>query len=74
MFMILLELQEKKPLKSSGVRIGTPAMTTKGWKEEDFEKLASIMMEFLKLCKEEKQEEKIEEYTEKVVGLIESVK
>ena len=62
------------PLKSSGVRIGTPAMTTKGWKEEDFEKLASIMMEFLKLCKEEKQEEKIEEYTEKVVTLIESVK
>ena len=62
------------PLKSSGVRIGTPAMTTKGWKEEDFEKLARIMMDYLKLCKEGKQEEKIEEYTEKVVGLIESVK
>ena len=58
------------PLKSSGVRIGTPAMTTKGWKEEDFEKLASIMMEFLKLCKEGKQEERIEEYTEKVSKLI----
>ena len=58
------------PLKSSGVRIGTPAMTTKGWKEEDFEKLASIMMDFLKLCKEGKQEERIEEYTEKVSKLI----
>ena len=45
-------------------------MTTKGWKEEDFEKLASIMMEFLKLCKEGKQEERIEEYTEKVSKLI----
>ena len=62
------------PLKSSGVRIGTPAMTTKGWKEEDFEKLARIMMDYLKLCKEGKQEENREEYTEKVVGLIESVK
>ena len=62
------------PLKSSGVRIGTPAMTTKGWKEEDFEKLARIMMDYLKLCKDGKQEEKREEYTEKVVTLIESVK
>ena len=62
------------PLKSSGVRIGTPAMTTKGWKEEDFEKLARIMMDYLKLCKEGIQEENREEYTEKVVGLIESVK
>ena len=62
------------PLKSSGVRIGTPAMTTKGWKEEDFEKLARIMMDYLKLCKEGIQEESREDYIEKVVGLIESVK
>ena len=62
------------PLKSSGVRIGTPAMTTKGWKEEDFEKLAIIIMDYLKLCKDGKQEEKREEYIEKVVGLIETVK
>ena len=27
------------PMKSSGVRIGTPAMTTKNWREKDFEKL-----------------------------------
>ena len=62
------------PLKSSGVRIGTPAMTTKGWKEEDFEKLARIMMDYLKLCKDGKQEESREEYTEIVVELIESLK
>ena len=62
------------PLKSSGVRIGTPAMTTKGWKEEDFEKLARIMMDYLKLCKEGIQEESREEYTEIVVELIESLK
>ena len=31
------------PLKSSGIRLGTAAMTTKGWKEEDFIKLAHII-------------------------------
>ena len=62
------------PLKSSGVRIGTPAMTTKGWKEADFEKLARIIMDYLKICKDGKQEENREEYVEKVVELIESVK
>ena len=35
------------PLQSSGIRIGTPAMTTKGWKEEDFEKLAKEIMDYL---------------------------
>ena len=36
------------PLKSSGIRIGTPAMTTKGWKEKDFVDLAKVMMDYLK--------------------------
>ena len=49
-------------------------MTTKGWKEKDFEKLAKIIMDYLKIVKEEKQEEAREEYTKKVVDLIESVK
>lgn len=62
------------PLKSSGVRIGVPAMTTKGWKEKDFEKLAKIIMDYLKIVKEEKQEEAREEYTKKVIDLINSIK
>ena len=40
------------PLKSSGVRIGTPAMTTKGWKEEDFISLAYTMDGYLKRYKD----------------------
>ena len=49
-------------------------MTTKGWKEEDFIKLAKIIIEYLKDCKNSKQEEKREEYISKVIDLIESVK
>lgn len=36
------------PLVSSGVRIGTPAMTTKGWKEEDFVELATLIDQYLR--------------------------
>ncbi len=61
---------ELPPLKSSGVRIGTPAMTTKKWKEEDFKELARIIMEYLNICKQGKQEEKREEFINKVETLI----
>lgn len=64
---------ELPPLKSSGVRIGTPAMTTKNWKEEHFTQLAKIIMDYLKLCKDGKQEEKRDEYIEKVESLIKKV-
>jgi len=64
---------ELPPLKSSGVRIGTPAMTTKNWKEEHFTQLAKIIMDYLKLCKDGKQEEKRNEYIEKVESLIKKV-
>ena len=61
------------PLKSSGVRIGTPAMTTKGWKEENFIELAKIIMDYLKLYKDGKAEEVRDEYTDKVVKIINSI-
>lgn len=35
------------PMKSSGVRIGTPAMTTKGWEEYDFQQLACLINGYL---------------------------
>ena len=34
---------ELPPLKSSGVRIGTPAMTTKGFGKDEFIKLADLI-------------------------------
>ena len=38
----------EKPFKASGIRVGTPAMTTKGFKEEDFEEVARIIAYRLK--------------------------
>jgi len=62
------------PLKSSGVRIGTPAMTTKGWKEDDFRKLSKVIIDYLKEVKEGNQENVREDYIEKVEALINEVK
>lgn len=36
------------PFKPSGIRIGTPAMTTKGWKEKEFEELGERMVKIIK--------------------------
>lgn len=36
---------DESPRITSGIRVGTPAMTSKGWIEEDFIKLADIMVE-----------------------------
>lgn len=41
------------PLKSSGIRLGTPAMTTKGWGRDDFIELADIIVGALKAYKDE---------------------
>ena len=62
------------PLKSSGVRIGTPAMTTKGWKEEDFIKLAKVIMDYLEEYKQEKVDKNREKYIDKVQDIIDDVK
>ena len=36
------------PFKPSGIRIGTPAMTTRGWKEKEFEELGKRIAEIIK--------------------------
>ncbi|MDO5027812.1 MAG: serine hydroxymethyltransferase [Bacillota bacterium] len=38
----------EKPWITSGIRIGTPAVTTRGMKEDDVRKVASLMVEALK--------------------------
>lgn len=62
------------PLVSSGIRIGTPAMTTKGWKVEDFQRLARIINRYLKDLAERKLDNTFivneEAYKEDVAALI----
>lgn len=62
------------PLVSSGIRIGTPAMTTKGWKVEDFQRLARIINRYLKDLAEHKLDNTFivneEAYKEDVAALI----
>jgi glycine hydroxymethyltransferase len=40
--------EQRSPVQTSGVRIGTPAMTTKGYKEEDFIQVAHYIDEIIK--------------------------
>lgn len=56
------------PMVSSGIRIGVPAMTTKGWKEEDFVKLANLMDEYLKKYKDAEDPTKLETDYEILIG------
>ena len=40
--------EQRSPVQTSGVRIGTPAMTTKGFKEEDFIRIAHDIDKIIK--------------------------
>ncbi len=42
-----LPFDDEKPMLTSGIRLGTPAMTTKGFKEADFTKVAHMIHEVL---------------------------
>ena len=43
----MIAFDTTKPNVTSGIRIGTPAMTTKGFKEKDFEEVATIIINAL---------------------------
>ena len=43
----------RSPAQTSGVRIGVPAQTTKGWKEDDFIKCADKIAEIIRDMKTE---------------------
>lgn len=52
------------PLKPSGIRLGTPAATTRGMKEADMKKLGTWIIEALKNCQNEKKMEEIKKEVE----------
>jgi glycine hydroxymethyltransferase len=43
----MIPYDPRKPLDPSGIRLGTPAMTTRGMREEDMEKVAELLDETL---------------------------
>jgi glycine hydroxymethyltransferase len=60
----------EKPFKASGIRVGTPAMTTKGFKEEDFREVGKIIAYRLK---NEETDEIKEECLKRVKALTDKV-
>lgn len=45
--------EKLSPQEASGIRVGTPAMTTRGFKEKEFIKLASIIIKALEMANDE---------------------
>lgn len=39
----MVPFDDKSAFVTSGIRIGTPAMTTRGFKEQDFEEVAELI-------------------------------
>ena len=60
----------EKPFKASGIRVGTPAMTTKGFTEEDFREVGKIIAYRLK---NEETDEIKEECLKRVRALTDKV-
>lgn len=61
---------EESPRVTSGIRVGTPAMTTKGWIENDFVELADIM---ICVFKDINNETLIQESKNKILDLINKI-
>jgi glycine hydroxymethyltransferase len=47
------------PAKASGIRVGTPAVTTRGFKEEDMDTIARMMSEVLRSPADEQVKERV---------------
>ena len=56
----------EKPMVTSGIRIGTPAMTTRGFKEDEFKEVANIIIDALN---NKDDEERLKELDTKVLKL-----
>ena len=52
--------------RPSGVRLGTPAITTRGFSEKEMKTLAGWMKEVADICVDAKSEENLDKYTEKL--------
>ncbi|MEK7219264.1 MAG: serine hydroxymethyltransferase, partial [Patescibacteria group bacterium] len=56
----------RKPMDPSGIRFGTPAITTRGFKERECKKVAELMIKVLK----NKDDKKIKESAHKEIKIL----
>ncbi|ATZ19056.1 serine hydroxymethyltransferase [Williamsoniiplasma somnilux] len=63
----LLPFDTESPFKTSGIRVGTPAMTTRGFKENEFKEIGNIIASVLK----DRSESNLKNNHQKVVSLCE---
>lgn len=61
-----IPFDQQSPFVTSGIRIGTPAVTSRGFKEEEMKEIASIVA---KLLKNHEDEAVLKESTERVAAL-----
>jgi glycine hydroxymethyltransferase len=57
--MNMIADDSRKPLDPSGIRFGTPAITTRGFKEKECKKVAELMIEVLKNKDDKKVKDKV---------------
>ena len=60
--------------RPSGVRLGTPAITTRGFSTEEIKKLAAWMKEVADICKKAGSEEKLGDYAEDLAKIRQEVR
>ena len=60
-----IPFDKESPFKTSGIRLGSPAMTTRGLKEEDFVEIGNIIVETLKGGNKEQLRLRVKKITDK---------
>lgn len=60
--------------RPSGVRLGTPAITTRGFKEKEMVTLAGWMKQVADICEEAESEENLKKYSDKLNEIAKEVK
>ena len=60
-----IPFDKESPFKTSGIRLGSPAMTTRGLKEEDFIEIGNIIVDTLKGGNKEELKLRVKKITDK---------
>lgn len=64
----MVPFDDKSPFVTSGIRIGSPAVTTRGLKEEDMDTIVDLMD---RVIMNHQNEDKLESIREEVLDLME---